>query len=230
MSWVEDETFGEALQCGGVSAGLNLGAVGGVGAGGAFAVNIWMRFTSLPPTVIDDMRKYTPILDLNDAGGDDQIESVNTPNLLSITVGSRGLYRPPRICVFYNDEDDISGGMDSDEKCLGMGVPNLVRSPVICSDGSWELQAESPKQYWRIYPDYVPNVAPLGHGDLDDGEWHMVTFSTMPKGGAGFALYVDGVVTSTYPPLEIEGISVEELLQKPAFKVGGGGPSLRRAT
>ena len=73
----------------------------------------------------------------------------------------------PRICVFYNDEDDISGGMDSDEKCLGMGVPNLVRSPVICSDGSWELQAESPKQYWRIYPDYVPNVAPLGHGDLD---------------------------------------------------------------
>jgi hypothetical protein len=129
------------------------------------------------------------------AGADGQFDAWR-PNSLHVYVPEAGHDAHGVVRFIYKDADDV---------CQGR-----LCQAYIDSDGAWMNNS--------------PRDTP-GHVDLEDGRWHMITLSTMPGGGSGFTVYMDGVLAAVSPPR----LLLEGMLQSPdagalGFGVDGGGP------
>jgi len=143
--------------------------------------------------------------------GFEYVVSLADDDALDIETRNFDAWRPNSLHVYVPESGHEAHGVirfiykDSDDLCTG----RLCQS-YIDSDGAWMNNS--------------PRDTP-GHVDLEDGRWHMITLSTMPSGGMGFTVYVDGVLAAVSPPrLLLEGMLQSPDAEPLGFGVDGGDP------
>ena len=208
-TWVEDSTFGSALECsradstnGAVSSSKDAAALlpnVPLGPGGAFAVNLWMRQYSSPGkegeiwfSFFSFFKRFFPLSLLTS-----KFKIQKKKTFLSSGAGLQYLFSARASGLDHRQPlDDPAFFMPGQAHIFLPGDEHpggrrLVRAIVKDTTDSYA------GRHSRTFLDsdgVVGSDAPRAtpRPALADGEWHMVTLTTLPEGGKGFELYVDG--------------------------------------
>ena len=217
-SWVEDSTFGTALECSrSGSSGSNGNADASssnsrdaaallpnvpLGPGGAFAVNLWMRQYSSPGKK-RERGSFWVFFFLRGREGEDGKNSLefSEKNLLTKknSTGAGLQY------LFSARASGLDARQPLDDPAFFMpgqahiflpgdehpGGRRLVRA--IVKDTTDAYAGRHSRTFLDsdgVVGSDAPRATP--RPALADGEWHMVTLTTLPEGGKGYELYVDG--------------------------------------